>query len=230
MLLSIIIPTKNEEVFLPKLLNSIKKQNFSDYEIIVADSKSEDKTLEIAKEFGCITTEGGIPSVARNNGAKLARGKYLLFLDADVILPEGNFIINVLREFREKNLAGASTLSYPTITKMEYRLFFWLWNKWNILSQYFHPQAAGYCIITLKKEHDAIGGFDETIYFGEDSEYSYRMSRKSKFDILRTVTIYASPRRFKEQGFWKTFFKMTIGGFLRLVYNEDRKNRMKYFK
>lgn len=230
MLLSIIIPTKNEEKRLPRLLESVKKQIFSDYEIIVADSKSEDKTLEIAKKFNCRITEGGIPSKARNNGAKLAQGEYLLFLDADVVLPEPNFIVDALYEFRRKKLSGASALSRPTVLKKRYRLFFWLWDKWNILSQYFHPQAAGYCILSLKKAHDSIGGFDETIYFGEDSDYSYRMSRKHKFGILRTVKVYASPRRFQEQGFWKTFFQMTIGGILRLIYGEDRTNRMKYFK
>lgn len=230
MLLSIIIPAKNEEIRLPRLLESVKKQIFSDYEIIVADNKSKDKTLEIAKKYGCLITDGGIPSKARNNGAKLAQGEYLLFLDADVELPEPNFIANALYEFRRKKLSGASALSRPTVPKKRYRLFFWLWDRWNILTSYFYPHASGYCILTLKKIHDEIKGFDETIYFGEDSDYSLRMSKIGKFGILRTVKINASPRRFQEQGFWKTFFQMTTGGLLRLVYGEDRTNRMKYFK
>jgi len=229
MLLSIIIPTKNEEKRLPRLLESIKKQIFSDYEIIVADNESTDKTLEIAKKYMCRITEGGIPSKARNNGAKLARGEYLLFLDADVVLTEPNFIANSLYEFRKKKLAGASPLSRPTVPQKRYLVFFWLWDKWNIITQHFYPHAAGYCILTTKKNHDAINGFDETIYFGEDSNYSERMSKLGKFGILRTVRICASPRRFQEKGFWKTFFQMTIGGLLRLIYGEDRKNRMKYF-
>ncbi len=51
--LSIIIPTYNEEEYLPKLLYSIKEQNFKDYEIIVADAGSIDKTKEIAESYGC---------------------------------------------------------------------------------------------------------------------------------------------------------------------------------
>ena len=49
MTLSIIIPTKNEEEYLTALLKSIKKQTFKDYEIIVADNNSKDKTRKIAK-------------------------------------------------------------------------------------------------------------------------------------------------------------------------------------
>ena len=86
MILSIIIPTYNEEEYLPVLLDSIKKQNFEDYEVIIADANSTDKTREIASEYGCIITEGGMPAVGRNNGAKIAKGEYLLFLDSDLKL------------------------------------------------------------------------------------------------------------------------------------------------
>ena len=57
MILSIIIPTYNEEEYLPVLLESIKQQDFSDYEIIVADADSKDNTVKIAEEYGCIVVE-----------------------------------------------------------------------------------------------------------------------------------------------------------------------------
>ena len=56
MILSIIIPTYNEEEYLPLLLKSIKQQDFRDYEIIVADANSKDNTVKIAEEYGCIVT------------------------------------------------------------------------------------------------------------------------------------------------------------------------------
>ena len=76
-MLSIIIPTLNEEKYLPKLLDSIVKQSYKDYEIIIADNNSKDKTRSIARSYGCRLTKGGMPAVARNNGAKIARGKLL---------------------------------------------------------------------------------------------------------------------------------------------------------
>ena len=85
MYLSIIIPTLNEENYLPLLLESIKKQNFKSYEIIVADAGSTDRTIEIAKNHGCKITSGGLPAKARNQGAKIAKGDLLLFSDADIV-------------------------------------------------------------------------------------------------------------------------------------------------
>ena len=106
-MISIITPTLNEEEFLPKLLKSIKKQKFKDYEIIVADAGSVDKTRKIAKKLGSGVVKGGLPAVGRNEGAKAAKGELLLFLDADVILPE-KFLEKAIREFEKRNLDVAS--------------------------------------------------------------------------------------------------------------------------
>ena len=112
MILSIIIPTYNEEEYLPILLESIKKQSFTDYEIIIADANSTDKTREIAKEYGCIVIEGGLPAVGRNNGASIAQGEYLLFLDSDLELTD-DYLRNVLYEFRMEHLGIAITQTLP---------------------------------------------------------------------------------------------------------------------
>ncbi len=88
-MVSIVIPTYNEERFLPRLLGSIEKQEFKDYEVIVADNHSRDATVEIALSHRARVVEDSLPAVARNRGAKVARGEYLLFLDADTVVPEG---------------------------------------------------------------------------------------------------------------------------------------------
>ena len=106
MIFSIIIPTYNEEEYLPILLKSIKKQDFNSYEIIVADANSTDKTREIAEEYGCRVVDGGLPAVGRNNGAKVAKGEYLLFLDSDLELTE-DYLRNVIYEFRMERLGIA---------------------------------------------------------------------------------------------------------------------------
>ena len=110
-MISIIIPTLNEEKYLPHLLKSIKEQDFfsnpEKLEIIVADAGSEDKTVEIAKSFGCQITKGGLPAKGKNEGAKIARGDLFLFLDSDVILDK-NYLKKALKEFRERKLSVAS--------------------------------------------------------------------------------------------------------------------------
>ena len=107
-MLSIIIPTKNEEHYLPLLLNSIKRQKYSGpMELIVADAGSTDKTVAIAKKFGAKVVKGGHPGVGRNAGAKVAKGELFLFLDADVVLPPG-FLKRNLAEFKRRESKTAS--------------------------------------------------------------------------------------------------------------------------
>src|SRR5271165_4985787 len=97
-MLSIVIPTFNEEDCLPLLLESIRTQSFSDYEIIIADNNSTDDTLLIARQYGATITTGGLPGAGRNAGASFATGELILFLDADVILP-ADFLKDIVNEF-----------------------------------------------------------------------------------------------------------------------------------
>src|SRR5665213_4213761 len=94
-MISIIIPTLNEEKILKKTLTSLKQLKVADYEIIVSDGASTDKTLEIAKDHAhkVIThTSAGRQNIAqgRNAGAAHAHGDYLVFIDADVFIPKIN--------------------------------------------------------------------------------------------------------------------------------------------
>ena len=107
-MLSVIIPTFNEEKYLPKLLESIKKQTYKDYEIIVADATSKDRTRQMAKKYNCRVIKGGMPAIGRNNGAKIAKGDILLFLDADSII-EKDFISNALIYMKKRKLDVAGS-------------------------------------------------------------------------------------------------------------------------
>ena len=94
-MLSIIIPTLNEEKSIEKTLQSIKELKDYDYEIIISDGKSKDKTVEIAKKYDAkvIVYEGTIRQTiggGRNLGASIASGDFFVFLDADVTIPDIN--------------------------------------------------------------------------------------------------------------------------------------------
>lgn len=217
MILSIIIPTYNEEEYLPVLLESIKQQDFSDYEIIVADADSKDNTVKIAEEYGCIVVEGGMPAVGRNNGAKVAKGDYLLFLDSDLKLTE-DYLAKVIYEFKMERLGIAITQMKPLSKKTEDKLLHDLANLFMISVEKIKPHGAGcYGIIAKRELHECCGGFNEELTFGEDTEYIERLAKKERFKVLRNAKIGVSTRRLEEEGLAtlaKQYGKSTVNDFL----------------
>lgn len=216
MILSIIIPTYNEEEYLPVLLDSIKEQSFTDYEIIVADANSTDRTREIAESYGCIVVDGGLPGVGRNNGAKVAKGEYLLFLDSDLKLTD-DYLRDVIYEFRMERAGIAITQMLPLSKKTEDKIFHDLANRFMVSVEKIKPHGAGcYGIIAKKSLHDECGGFDESLTFGEDTDYIERLAEKERFKVLRNAKIGVSTRRLEEEGIEtliKQYGKSTLNDF-----------------
>lgn len=199
-MLSIIIPTYNEECYLPKLLQSIKDQNFADYEIIVADAESNDKTREIADSFGCKVVEGGSPAVGRNSGAEVAKGEYLLFLDSDAILTEG-YLESALNEFIENDLDIGITQLVPISDSKKDKLLHDFANFFMKLVESIKPHGAGcYGILTKKSIHEEAEGFNEDLDFGEDSDYIERIGKTHSFKVLREPKLLISTRRLEKEG------------------------------
>ncbi len=203
--LSIVIPAYNEERYLPKLLKSIKGQNFKNYEIIVADAKSKDKTRQIAKKFGCKVVAGGLPGIGRNRGAEKAKGGLILFLDADVILPE-NFLENAINEFEKRNLDIAHCNPLPIEKTLKNRIGIGAANAFNSVAQYIKPFGAGFCIFVTKEIHKKINGFNEKIPYLEDIDYFQKASKIGKFRILKQK-INVSMRRFVNEGWFYSFYR-----------------------
>ncbi|NYB51571.1 MAG: glycosyltransferase [Methanobacteriaceae archaeon] len=207
MKLSIIIPTYNEENYLPALLESIKRQEFQDYEIIVADAGSQDRTREIAQEWGCRVVEGGMPAEGRNRGAESAKGEYLLFLDSDVILTR-DYLKLCLEEFQQRKLGIAITQIAPISDSFLNKITHDFANFFMKRVENIKPHGAGcYGIITTKKLHHRVEGFDEDLDFGEDTDYIERIGAISQFKVLRSPKLLVSTRRVQEEGLRNVAFK-----------------------
>ena len=216
MKISIIIPTYNEEEYLPQLLNSIQKQDYTDYEVIIADANSVDRTREIATEYGATVVEGGLPGIGRNAGAKVAKGDLLLFLDSDLELTP-HYLKNVVKEFEEKKLGIAITQMTPLSEKTRDIILHDLANWFMIAVENIKPHGAGcYGIIAKRSLHNELDGFDEKLTFGEDTDYIERLSKIENFKVLRNAKVGVSTRRLEEEGLYtllKQYGKSTYNDF-----------------
>ncbi len=205
-MLSIIIPVLNEEKYLSLLLNSIRQQKFGeDYEIIVADAGSKDRTAEMARSFGCQVVPGGLPAKGRNEGAKAARGELLLFLDADTILPAG-FLADFLSWFSRKKLDVAAC-SISSKTDKFCKIVYGFASFGSKLTEKFLPHAFVGVSLVKRKYHEKVEGFDESIKLAEDIDYVRRGARVGNFAFFYNNSVLASNRRFKVDGYISTSLK-----------------------
>ncbi|MDD5438530.1 MAG: glycosyltransferase [Patescibacteria group bacterium] len=209
--LSIVIPAKNEEANLPRLLTSVKEQTFKDYEIIVADAESKDKTTEVAESFGAKVVPGGLPGPGRNRGAAAASGHVILFLDSDVVLVSPKFLEDNLTEMKKKGACVATAKVKPLTRNPIDRALHEVYNAYAIATERMMPHAPGFCIFVKKHIHEEIGGFDEAVVFAEDHDYVQRAEKAGyRFRILRSHPIAVSVRRLEKDGRLAIAIKYTL--------------------
>ncbi len=199
MKVSIIIPTFNEEKYLPKLLDCLASQTFRDFEIIVADADSNDDTVRIAKTYGACIVPGGMPGVGRNRGAEYAEGEYLFFLDSDIQVAK-DFLDKAVSELDDRNIKVATCEAKPLSDLKIDKIIHKFANIFIKLYKDSNPRAPGYCILIDKAVFEEIGGFNEEIKVAEDHDLVKRAAELYPLKIVRNTQIYVSVRRFAKEG------------------------------
>lgn len=229
MILSIVIPTYNEEKYLPLLLQSIQNQKFDkDYEVIVSDNHSTDATRAIAIQYGARVVDGGMPGPGRNNGALAATGRYILFLDADVVLDDPLFLENSFFEFKRKRLDCATCRIHPISDLKRDLIMHELYNVALVFLSKIAPMAPGFCIWTKKDVHHLVNGFDEEIKLAEDTDYVVRISKIGKFGVLLYHKVPTSIRRLERDGRLNIFVKYILAGIYMSVFGKIKTDIFKY--
>jgi len=228
-MLSIIIPTLNEEKYLPRLLASIKNQDFSDYEIIVSDGNSKDKTRAVAAANTCrvVVSDRRSPACQRNEGATLARGEILLFLDADSRLPDG-FLEKSYKQFIDRGLDAAGFYLRFDSPRRLYKLYNFFYDLTCFFGQFFKPASVGVAIMVKKAYHKRLNGFDESIFIGEDYDYTTRIFKIGRFRMIKKTFIYFSPRRWEKEGQFRVLARLIKASFYFLFKGPIRKKIVKY--
>lgn len=191
-LVSVVIPLYNKEPHIKRAIDSVLTQKVQDFEIIIVDDGSTDKSAEVVKGFTdprirLIQQENAGVSAARNRGIKDAKADLIAFLDAD---DEWTpiFIETVLRLRKKYPKAGAYATSYMNYYNCKYvkpRCRAIPVSPWEgEIDDYFesivkgHPPFCASCISVPKLVMLKAGGFPEGIWLGEDSDTWARIALK----------------------------------------------------
>lgn len=170
-LVSVIVPTFNSESFLNNSLRSVRRQSYSEIEIIVADNYSTDKTKEISEKFGAkVVLCKSNRSKARNVGVGLSNGEFILSLDSDMELKS-----NVIKECVSKMKSGFSAVIIPEFSAGE-----GFWAACRALEKlcYIGDDLIEAARFFRKDVFDSINGYDDTFVFGEDWDLNQRIAAK----------------------------------------------------
>jgi len=231
-LVSIVIIAYNEEKYIGNLLECIKKQDYKNYEVIVVDDHSTDRTVQIVDSFKDSLPVRWVqkpvrgPSRSRNYGASLAKGEVILFLDSDVIL-ESNFISANLSVFFNKGLAVAGVEFIPYESDSLDSVITYFYRIWLKTIQYSNPRGIGFCLFALRGLHEKVI-FDETIVMSEDFDYIKRAAALGKFRIIDAVPVRVSWRRFHRENRFVLILKYLFFEWYRQNIGEIRKKMLSY--
>lgn len=231
---SVVIPAYNDATYIDRLLEALERQEYPDFEVIVSDAESKDGTAEVVKSFKeklnikLVESPPKGPAAGRNVGAKLARGQWLLFLDADDDIDDPSFMSILVREAESHGWKTASTIMKVRDAKPHERFGAWLNYRYTkLLQNTKHPVAAGWCILTRRDIFEKNNGFNEKIQFGEDYDYVSRSSRGA-FGFTEKTYYYMDLRRARAEG-----IKFTLKGIANEIYRHTHhynleKNPIKY--
>jgi glycosyltransferase involved in cell wall biosynthesis len=217
-MISIIIPTLNEESVIEKTLQGLKKFDAFQHEIIVSDGNSQDATIEIAKKHAdkVIVYEGKERQTiggGRNLGARSASGKYLLFLDADMTLLDANALIGkILAEFeKDEKLLGATVSlrvlkEFETLADKILSIIFLGWVHYLTNNVFKTGSASGEFQFIRKSAFEELGGYDERLPVAEDNDLFMRMAKIGKTRMFFDLKAYHTGRRFHKLGWPKVLW------------------------
>jgi glycosyltransferase involved in cell wall biosynthesis len=200
MLLSIIIPAYNEALFIEQSIQRIRAamdKLHIEWELIVCDNNSKDETAAIARKAGAkvVFEAQNQISRARNSGARVAKGEWLLFIDADTY-PDANLMRDVINLIEPDTWLGFGS----TVKAVDGPL----WNRLRIErlnpSMRWFNWCGGAFIGCRKDTFEAIGGFSEDLYALEEIEFVQKLKAFGKkqgkrFKVLSNNPVYTSARR-----------------------------------
>lgn len=210
--LSVVVPAFNEEGYLAATLEHVQaaaavleRRGGPQTEIVVVDNASTDATAAIAARCGARVVNEAIHNIARvrNAGARASQAETIVFLDADTLIPH-EALARIDEEMRDPRCAGgALNLLY----RPRRRMVRWYLAGWRWVGT-VAEMAMGSGQFCRREVFADLGGYDETIFMGEDVDFFLRLrrlarSRGLRARVLRDVVVSPSARRFDQWPLWR---------------------------
>jgi glycosyltransferase involved in cell wall biosynthesis len=210
---SVIIPAFNEARHLPETLDRLRAAEHcftadahAAVEILVVDNASTDRTAELAQSAGATVVREPEPNIARarNSGAAIALYDVLVFLDADTRIPP-ELLLRIARAMADPKCAGGAVDAVHRPRSLLLRAYLRLWRLFGRRA----GMAQGACQFCRRSVFQELGGYDETLYIGEDVDFHWRLKRLARRRALRTcfiqdLRVAPSPRRFYRWPLWRS--------------------------
>ena len=202
--ISIIIPAYNEEKYILKTLNSLKKQSYKNFETIVVANDCSDNTIKIAKGDCDLMIDTKIKGVcfARNLGAKKSKGEILIFLDADTRLSYLS-LEKIEKVFSDKNYVIGTVKGKPNVNDWLCSL---LYMYKNFVHKYKIHMGSSGIIICRKRIFKKTTGFEQEWSPKEIGRFIKKINKFGDYVYIDSIIATTSMRRFKKQNFLKAVF------------------------
>ena len=192
---SFVVPAHNEQHYLQatlEQLNKIAKSLLTDFEIVVVNDASTDSTPQIAAENGARVIDVELRNIGavRNAGAKVARFDWIVFVDADTIVPEKT-LLGSLTALSKGAVGGGAFVSLDQIQPIGWfkmGLYYAVSLVWQTIGRW----AAGCYMFCRKDAFEFFGGFDEQYFAAEELFFSVELKRLGKFQLVRAPVITSS--------------------------------------
>lgn len=232
MKISVIIPAYNEESVISDTIKAVLAQNYPDFEIIVVNNASTDRTAQIVSKFPVKLVDEPRKGLlwARERGRIEATGDIIANIDADC-LPEPGWLYRGFHHFNDEKVSGVTgpydyydgAPIFRTISLFIQKNIYYIVNK--ILQLYFIKSGAiliGGNNFIRSKSIEKAGGYNTSIiFYGEDTDTAKRIAKHGKVIFDRSLYMKTSARRFKSEGtlnitikyvfhFFKTIFSKKI--------------------
>jgi len=209
---AVILPTFNEERLLQSTLENLRNQTCKDFELVVKDGLSTDRTVEIASEYTSkvISKRDTSPGDARNQATKYVDKNcaIFVFMDADTTLAP-DALERIVKDFEGRHISFIIPKYLPRreIVQTNGKLVqlphpaIKLWFAFeHLFRKYVDNYGGGMCMPVDARIFTSLGGFREELRVCEDIELSYRMRKRGRVLVDDSILVYVSTRRYLREG------------------------------